>query len=149
MTGTIDITCSLPAPTLAQVRAWLTRMGWHRYEREAVAIPGAIVPPFFGWVHERFTAIEDAELERGEWIARAAMAIGATPEAVYREIVVPGVAEARVAELEKAARWALDDLREHVEGGDCAGPNGNAREGACSRCRPAECLAKVLTKEAT
>ena len=31
--ATIDITCSLPAPTLAQVRAWLTRMGWQRYER--------------------------------------------------------------------------------------------------------------------
>lgn len=28
MTGRIDITCSLPAPTLAQVRAWLSRTGW-------------------------------------------------------------------------------------------------------------------------
>ena len=149
MTGRIDITCSLPAPTLAQVRAWLTREEWHRYERGAVAIPGSIVPPFCGWVHERFTAIEDAELERGEWMARVAIAIGSTPEAVYREIVGPGAVEARVAELEKAAQWALNDLREHVEDGDCAGPNGNAREGVCSRCRPAEYLAKVLAKEAT
>ena len=28
MTGRIEITCSLPAPTLAQVCAWLTREGW-------------------------------------------------------------------------------------------------------------------------
>jgi hypothetical protein len=54
------------------------------------------------------------------------------------------VAEARIAELEKAARWALDDLREHVADGECAGPHGNAREGACSRCRPAEYLAEAL-----
>ena len=57
-------------------------------------------------------------------------------------------AAARIAELEKAARYTLSDLRSHVEDGDCAGPNGNAREGACSRCRPAEHLAGVL-KEAT
>lgn len=28
MTGTIDIMCAVPAPTLEQVRAWLTREGW-------------------------------------------------------------------------------------------------------------------------
>ena len=39
-------------------------------------------------------------------------------------------AAARIAELEKAASYA--------------GPHGNAREGACSRCRPAEYLADAL-----
>ena len=53
-------------------------------------------------------------------------------------------AAARIAELEKAVSYALSDLREHVGDGECAGPHGNAREGACSRCRPAEYLADAL-----
>lgn len=51
---------------------------------------------------------------------------------------------ARIAELEKAAKYALDELKEHIADEECAGPNGTARRGACHLCRPARYLAEVL-----
>lgn len=51
---------------------------------------------------------------------------------------------ARIAELEQAAKYALEDLKEHIADEECAGPDGTARRGACHLCRPARYLAEVL-----
>lgn len=93
MTGTIDITCSLPAPTLAQVRAWLVRTGWeedpsHRGKRSTVWWHTSALHPRGGR--------EGLGLTKGgiaETITHAAHALTrirgtkCTPEAVYREIM--------------------------------------------------------------
>lgn len=42
-------------------------------------------------------------------------------------------------QLLAGVRWVIDELREHVPDG-CAGPDGNARQGACHECRNAEQL---------
>ena len=95
MTGRIDITCSLPAPTLAQVRAWLTRTGWvedpgHRGKRSTVWWHVSALHPHGGREGLRLTEGAIAKM-----IASAAHVLTrirgteCTPEAVYREIVGP------------------------------------------------------------
>jgi hypothetical protein len=79
----------------------------------------------------------------------AGLRCGICPERKMRENPCPVctgkyAAIERVRALFKAAEWALSDLEEHVEDGECAGPNGTARRGSCSLCRPASYLAKAL-----
>lgn len=51
---------------------------------------------------------------------------------------------ARVRALEEAAKATVRDLREHVADGECAGPDGDRRRGACSECRIAQHLERAL-----
>lgn len=135
MTGRIDITCSLPAPTLAQVRAWLTRTGW-----EVDTSPLAQALDNERWshpVHGRAWVPREELVDWlpyvSNWIANRAWQIEATPEAVYREIVGPGAAEARIAELEaKLAKVR----RVMSDGGGCEwGCRDTTAESGCMSCR--------------
>jgi hypothetical protein len=90
--STIDMVCSLPAPTLAQVRAWLTRSGWYaadagplgremHHERWSHDVHGS------AWVP--CEELSDWLAYVSTWIVNRAWQISATPEAVYRDIVGP------------------------------------------------------------
>lgn len=87
--STIDITCSLPAPTLAQVRAWLTRTGW-----EVNAGPFGHVRNAERRSHPKHGSTWAPREELADWLAYVSCWIAdrawqteSTPEAVYREIV--------------------------------------------------------------
>lgn len=93
MTATIDITCSLPAPTLVQVRAWLTSAGW---VEDCVRKRSSV------WWHPSARCSsggrEGVGLTQGGLAATIAEIAGVltrargakcTPEAVYREIMGP------------------------------------------------------------
>lgn len=88
---TIDITCSLPAPTLTQVRAWLTRTGW-----EVDTSPLGQAPQNERWSHPVHGRAWVPREELSDWLAyipnwivNRAWQIGSAPEAVYREIMGP------------------------------------------------------------
>jgi hypothetical protein len=89
--ATIDITCTVPAPTLAQVRAWLTRSGWTvstswldqapHNERWSHPTHGS------AWVPRE--ELSDWLVYVSNWIANRAWQVESTPEVVYRDIVGP------------------------------------------------------------
>jgi hypothetical protein len=89
--STIDITCTVPAPTLAQVRAWLTRSGW-----EVDTSPLGQAPQSERWSHPEHgrawvprEELSDWLTYVSNWIVNRAWQIEASPEAVYRDIVGP------------------------------------------------------------
>ena len=49
-----------------------------------------------------------------------------------------------VERLRAGVRSVADDLTEHAEDGDCAGPHGTGRRGACADCRAAMYLRALL-----
>lgn len=85
--GRIDITCSLPAPTLAQVREWLTRTGWTECQDSKSIWPVPRWTPPGSPGHAVY--IYDIAFASSETLQDIARALGEphTPEAVYREIV--------------------------------------------------------------
>lgn len=83
MTGRIDITCSLPAPTLAQVRAWLTRTGWTEHE------DGRSIWPVPRWTPPGPPGHALYIYDIADTVHNIARITSRTPEAVYREIVGP------------------------------------------------------------
>lgn len=119
MTATIDIVCSLPAPTLAQVRAWLTRSGW-----EVDTSRLAYAPQSECWEHATHgrawvprEELVDWLAYVSDWIANRAWQVESTPEAVYRDIVGP--AKVCVAHFPSPSGTAFDvfatrDAAEHA-----------------------------------
>lgn len=95
MTGTIDITCTVPAPTLAQVRAWLVRTGWeedssHHGKRSTVWWHTSALHPHGGRAGLRLTEGRlDETINHAAIVLTRIRGIRCTPESVYREIMGP------------------------------------------------------------
>jgi hypothetical protein len=85
--STIDITCTVPAPTLAQVRAWLTRSGWEVDGQALENVRWSHPEHGRAWVPREELA--DWLTYISTWIVNRAWQVGSTPEAVYRDIVGP------------------------------------------------------------
>lgn len=141
---TISITCTVPAPTLEQVRAWLTREGW-MLAKVLPAINGCCRVEVWA-LPEHDTVIGDGvQLFVGEgspdwgayleqWIARRARQIDSTPESVYRAIMGPPL----LAEAEDAIgalRGWLD--AESDSGTPCAECDGTGKGDECPACENA------------
>lgn len=112
MTGTIDITCTVPAPTLAQVRAWLTHTGW-----TVNAGPLGPVRNAERWSHPKHGSawmpreeLEDWLTYVSCWLADRAWQIDATPESVYREIMSEAAPRLYVAMEFIDAEGQFDDM---------------------------------------
>ena len=109
---TIDITCSLPAPTLTQVRAWLTREGWevdpsHRGLRSTVWWHVSALHPRGGREGLRLTEGGiDATIVHASHVLTRIRGTECTPEAVYREIM--GQSRVWVAHFPSPSGTAFD-----------------------------------------
>ncbi len=88
-TGTIEILCTVPAPTIKQMRAWFVREGWER---------GGIWKRSEDWWLTSHDQRFGAHLTRGGIATTIARIAGVlthvrgttcTPETVYREIMGP------------------------------------------------------------
>jgi len=113
--STIDIVCTVPAPTLAQVRAWLTREGWTE---------DTSAPDHDRWMHAEHGSawvpreeFADWLVYVSTWVVNRAWQIGSTPEAVYRDIMGP--AKVCVAHFPSPSGTAFDvfatrDAAEHA-----------------------------------
>lgn len=87
MTATITIPCAVPAPTVEQVRAWLTREGWEN---------ASAISPWEEWWLGSLRLLVPLRSDWLMWPAHMARCIcdvaektGQSEESVYRAIMGP------------------------------------------------------------